>query len=394
MKLNIALCYESVFPAKGGAETYLCDLSRNLVADSHEVHLYCCRWDDKSLPSSLIVHQLPASSGWRFLRPWKFGQACLQALQGQHHDVTVGFDKTWGLDVLYPQGGLHAASQYHNRLKFRTMPERLVADLGKCFDPAAWSFRWLEHRQYLARQAPVIIVNSQMVQRHFQQFYGVGPDQLRMIHSAIDPKRFESTHREQERLAERQLWGIPPNHSVGLMVAMNYRLKGLEPLIRAAVNLPRDSLVTLAIVGHPNTRRYERLAKSLGVADRFRFLGFRADPRTAYFAADFLVHPTFYDPCSLVVLEALACGLPVITSRYNGASELLKIPDCGLVIQDPHDAKELSRALIQMTISDYRRSASLAALEAAQRWTFDDHCRALVNVFYEVRHRKRLQRVV
>src|SRR6202000_1194572 len=93
----------------------------------------------------------------------------------------------------------------------------------------------------------------------------------------------------------------------------------------------------LLVVGHPRTTPYERLARSLGIADNIRFLGPRRDVQHCYFAADFLVHPTFYDPCSLVVLEALACGLPVITTRHNGASELLHPPREGFVIHDPHD---------------------------------------------------------
>ena len=170
---------------------------------------------------------------------------------------------------------------------------------------------------------------------------------------------------------------------------MNYRLKGLAQLIRAAATVPRGERFRLAVVGHPKFARYERLARRLGVADRFRFLGFRADPKDAYFAADFLVHPTFYDPCSLVALEALACGLPVITTRYNGASELLTVPDNGLVVDDPHDAAAWAAAIARMLDPAYRRSASQSAREAAGRWTFEHHYRALLAVFAEVRAAKR-----
>ncbi len=98
--MNIAFCYESVLPTKGGCETYITDLSNRLVADGHQVHLYACRWDAASLPTALTYHQLPSIVGPRFLRPWRFGKACLDALADQRHDVTVGFDKTWGIDVL------------------------------------------------------------------------------------------------------------------------------------------------------------------------------------------------------------------------------------------------------------------------------------------------------
>jgi glycosyltransferase involved in cell wall biosynthesis len=102
--MNIALCYESVLPARGGAETYIGDLARRLAADGHQVHLYACRWDAASLPASTVFHALEVPNGPRFLRPWRFGKAVEKALAANTHDVTVGFDKTWGQDVLYPQG--------------------------------------------------------------------------------------------------------------------------------------------------------------------------------------------------------------------------------------------------------------------------------------------------
>src|SRR2546425_863192 len=115
--MNIAFCYESVLPARGGCETYIADLSRRLIADGHEVHLYACRWDESALPAGMNYHRLPSIRAPRFWRPWRFARQCLIALRASTHDVTVGFDKTWGQDVLYPQGGLHAASFEHNLAK-------------------------------------------------------------------------------------------------------------------------------------------------------------------------------------------------------------------------------------------------------------------------------------
>jgi len=387
--MNIALCYESVLPSRGGCETYIGDLSRRLARDGHEVHLYASQWDATALPAAMHYHRLHVAKGMRFLRPWRFGRAVETALAGSDHDVTVGFDKTWGQDVLYPQGGLHAASAVHNRRKHRSPILRAAATAAKWFDPAARSFARLERKQYLGESRPTVVVNSDMVQRHFAEFYGIGPESLRVVRSAIDPTRFDAADRAGRRRYEREAWSAADDLPIGLFVAMNYRLKGLAPLIRAAAEVPRGLGFKIAVVGHPKFIRYERLAESLGVRDRFLFLGFRPSPKDAYFAADFLVHPTFYDPCSLVVLEALACGLPVITTRYNGASELLNPPANGFVVDDPHDARALGAALGAMCYPDYRRTANAAAFAAAQRWTFEQHYTALVGVFEEVRTRKR-----
>jgi len=385
--MNIAIFYESVMPARGGCETYIVDLTRRMAADGHEVHLYASQWDAATLPAGIRVHSISPFRSLRFLRPWFFGAACLRAMRGRSHDVTVGFDKTWGQDVLYPQGGLHVAAAKHNLRKYRTRVGRGLATLGKWLDAAYWSYLLLERRQYLGSKRPTIVVNSEMVRDHFQRFYGLDREPILVVPSAIDPERFAEHDRPRRRVEWRERWGIGAGETAGLFVAMNYRLKGLEPLLRAVRVMPDISSFKLMVAGSPRTGRYERMARRLGVADKVLFLGPRRDVHNCYFAADFLVHPTFYDPCSLVVLEALACGLPVITSRLNGASELLNPPRDGYVIGDPHHYYHLADCMTQLLDPARRQAASKAARQTALEWSFDRHYRHLVQTFAAVARR-------
>src|SRR5438067_8201695 len=152
--MNIAFCYENVQPARGGCSTYISDLARRLVADGHEVHLYASRWDAAALPPATVFHALPAPRGPRFVRPWRFSAACVRELAKGRHHVSLGFDKTWGQDVLYPQGGLHAASAESNLRKYRSAWLRGLARLAKGLDLAHRSYARLERRQYLAKPRP------------------------------------------------------------------------------------------------------------------------------------------------------------------------------------------------------------------------------------------------
>src|SRR5579883_2899715 len=165
--MDIALCYESVLPARGGAETYVGDLARRLARDGHAVHLFASRWDANALPTATHFHRVEARSSPRFLRPWRFASACEAALKNAPVDVSLGFDKTWGQDVLYPQGGLHAASAEHNLLKYRHPWMRGAARLVRQLDLAHRSYAVLERRQYLGPARPLVVVNSNMVRRHF-----------------------------------------------------------------------------------------------------------------------------------------------------------------------------------------------------------------------------------
>jgi len=386
--MNIAFCFESVLPARGGCETYISDLARRLAADHHEVHLYACRWDEASLPSQLRVHRLAPPSGPRFLRPWRFAAACAGAMQRSNHDVTIGFDKTWGQDVLYPQGGLHVATIEHNLRKYRSALTRGAMRWIKKLDPANWSFRLLERRQYLGERRPLIVVNSSMVRRHFMRYYSVPEADIHVIRAAIDVNRFIEHDRPRRRLEWRQRWGIDPSETLALFVAMNYRLKGLEPLLRALRHLADQPNFRLLVIGNPRTKCYEQIAQRLGVASQVLFAGHCMEMRNAYFAADFLVHPTFYDPCSLVVLEALACGLPVVTTRYNGASELLSPLGEGYVVNDPHDDERLAWCMRQLLDPVRRGDCAQAARRTAGRWTFEHHYQQMLGVFGEAAARK------
>ncbi len=386
--MKVALCHDRLFPARGGCETYIADIARRLASDGHQVDLLATDWDGQALPRAVKNHRLFVPPGPRWLRPWSFSAACRKALRALPEHVSIGFGKVFGTDVLYPQGGLHAASFEQNLFKYRSQVARGLARVCKVFDPGHRSYAWFEQQQYQGKLQPLIIAISQMVERHFFTYYGVSPERLRLLRAAVDPARLDAVDPAATRREARLRWGLGEAEAVGLFVAMNYELKGIRPLLRSLAWLPRQHAFRLLVVGHPNTKSYERLAARLGVAQRLCFVGPCRDVRPCYAAADFLVHPTFYDPCSLVVLEALACGLPVITSRFNGAAELIGHGREGYVIDNPHDHEQLASFIAQLLDPVGRGACAHAARRAGSLWTLEHHYRQLLAILDEVRERK------
>ena len=366
-EVNLAICHLRVLPAKGGCETYAVDLLRRLAQDGHQVHLYANEWDAAAIPAGVRTHRVVVPFGLRCTRPWRFSRALAAMLPAGGHDLSIGFDKVAGVDVQYPAAGLYVATVRYGLNRHRAAWLRGLASFTRRFDPAYWSFTRFERQQFLggAGTPPFLIANSEFVRRHFRRYLGVPAERVAVLHCAIDPDRFAAIDRPARRAATRESWRVEPSDTVALFVAMNYRLKGLGPLLHAVARLPvpTRSRFRLAVVGSPQTAPYQRLAHRLGISNNVRLLGFSADPRNAYFAADLLVHPTFYDPCSLVVQEARACGLPVVTTRYNGAAELLDPPNDGLVVRDPNDADELSAALASFLDPVKRLACARAVLE-------------------------------
>ena len=390
--MNLALCYPNVIPQQGGCETYIAGLARRLVGDGHAVHLYACRWDAAALPVGIECHAVRLPRCPRFARAWLFSRACSALLTKGRHDASIGFDKIEGVDVYYPQGGEYPASV---RLSQEKHPSRIVRAglrLARRLDPTHQSLLSLERRQ-LARRGSLVVAISEMVRGHLLARGDVSAENVRVLPIAPMADRLREDDRPARRARSRAGWGVGESECVALFAGMNLRLKGIEPLLRAMARL-RDAPLVAVVVGCEPSGSLRRLARRLGVEGRMRFAGYCADMRDAYFGADLLVHPTFYDPCANVVLEALACGLPVITTRLNGAGEQMRCLDAsgacdeGRLLADPHDDGALADGLRELIDPGHRRTCADAARRAAARWTFDDHYRGLMAILREFHARR------
>jgi UDP-glucose:(heptosyl)LPS alpha-1,3-glucosyltransferase len=234
-----------------------------------------------------------------------------------------------------------------------------------------------------------------MVQRDLEEFHRVPRERIRVVPNAIDPRRLAVAQPGAVRCAFRNRLGLEPTDLVGLFVGHNFALKGLGPLLRglgARWGTDRTCRpVHLLVCGGGDSSRYRRQAGRLGLQDVVHFLGYYPDVRDCYWSSDFFVQPTYYDPCSLVVLEALACGLPVITTVQNGAGELLSQSREGYVLSAPGAQAELIAALDHMAHDPTRLAMSDQARRLGRRWTFDAHVARLLEDLQEVATAKRLQ---
>jgi glycosyltransferase involved in cell wall biosynthesis len=232
------------------------------------------------------------------------------------------------------------------------------------------------------RRAERLIAVSARVARDLEQFYGIR-ERVSIVHHGIDANDFSpATSGDQllERTRVRTELGFRHDQVVIIFVGL-YERKHLDTLIRAVARLPtalRDRAGVLA-VGAGNQPRFERLARELNIAGAVRLLGPQRAMLPYYRAADLSVLPTPYDTFGMVVLEALACGLPTLVSRDAGAAELLRIPDAstggpvpGDILNDSRDDGELAAKLTRwLENSELRRAASVSARQLAEQRSWD-----------------------
>jgi hypothetical protein len=204
--------------------------------------------------------------------------------------------------------------------------------------------------------------------------YNVPGERVEIIHNGTDHSRFNPTVKRLYRKEVRNCLSIPEDATVVLFVSRNYRRKGLRFLVESlALAKPSKGSVKVLVVGRGNRRPYQRLARRHGVGDCLLFAGETQEIERYYGASDFLVLPTLYDPFSNVCLEAMACGLPVITTRSNGASEIIEEGTTGFVVEKALDTRGLSEKISLLLDRSRREEMGARATESSQRFTVSEN---------------------
>jgi UDP-glucose:(heptosyl)LPS alpha-1,3-glucosyltransferase len=391
--MRLAVNFQRVDPARGGAETYVVDLCRALVRAGHRVDLFAQSWDEGALPPEVGRIRVEAPGWTRRERIWGFARNSEAALRAASYDCTVGFINTWHHDVLIPQGGVHRASLDYNARRFPPGWRRALYRLSKQANPKWWAYRSIERRQYDPTRSATVIAVSRMVRRHLEHDYGVPRDRIRVIPNAIDAARLDVADPRATRREFRTRHGLADEDLVALFVGHNFWLKGLKPLLRALRHRQGRTGPTrpihLLVCGGGKPAPFRTMVRRLGLESTVHLIGFQPDVRPCYWASDLFVQPTYYDPCSLVVFEALACGLPVITTACNGAGELITEGREGFVIPQPDALDPLADALDRLADDPTRRAMATHAARLGRSQSFDNHVARLIAVFEEVATAKR-----
>jgi UDP-glucose:(heptosyl)LPS alpha-1,3-glucosyltransferase len=338
--LKLGVLLDRFDPAKGGAEAHTDALLRRAVAEGEEAALASLEGDPPPGVEGLRV-EAPSR---RPARDRVFAEAGERRLREAGCDVVLAVRHAPRCDVYLPHGGLVGDA---------VSARDLSAGGAGFFRRAARVFSG-KHRFFFeaeaaalgAAEGPVVIAVSRLLAAQIGARYPAAARRTVVVPNGVDTERFDPAPFAGGRAKLREALGAPDAY-VGLHLAHEPRLKGLETVLRAMALAPVKDLPVpfhLLAVGRTADRRFARLAKRLGVEGRVRFHGAVPDPRPLYAAADVLVHPTWYDPCSLTCLEAFAMGLPVVTTPQNGASELMG-QKAGIVVEEPGNPEAVAIAI-------------------------------------------------
>ena len=360
----------------GGAERYLAQLISALAGAGHEVHLFASHWTDP--PLGVTLHRVPILPGPAFLRVLSFAWVAHRMTRRGGFDLIHSFDRTIRPDIYRAGDGCHRAWLDRRRM-VEASPLRALDRLN----PLHRSLLGLE-RHLFRGGCRRIIANSRMVQEEILRYYGTPAGAIQVIYTGVDLGRFHPPRIGAARAALREERGAGPDDRVVLFAGSGFERKGLRFLLEAVGRMREIGRLRVWVLGKGDERRARSQAARLGIADRVHFAGPVADPERWMAAADLFVLPTIYDPFSNACLEAMACGLPVITTAANGVAEVMEEWRTGAVLADPRDMQGLADRMEEYLHPARREERAAAARAAAEAFPAEGHLKQVLAMYEDV----------
>lgn len=366
---------------RGGMERYLVELCHRMAEEGFEVHVYTERWTEEN--PKIHLHPVRTIPFPKSLRILSFAVRATREIKRGNYPLSLGVGHTLRADVFQPHGGVHWAWFWRSLEAYDHRVLWVLRFLGRILNPGQWVSGWIEGAPYRQKKLPRVIAISDMVKEDVLRWTAVPEKKITVIYNGVDLERFHPRNR-QYRKEIRKRHGIG-DEFVLLFVSNNFRMRGLDHLLRALADIKKEmsSPFRLIVLGRDRKGPYLCLAKRLGLSTEIVFAGSTKEPEKYYGAADLFVHPSFYDACSLALLEALASGLPVVTSASTGASGILDQPGEGTVIENPVDWRALKAAIAHFVDEDVRLRASQLARRKVEAYSEQENFGRVMNVFKE-----------
>jgi len=370
--MRIALVSHNIVTGDGqGRVNY--ELARYLCGKGADVHLLADRVAPDLTDGGCTWHPVhPGFDAVDLLKVARFPQLADAKLDelGDRFDVVVAcgvvLTRPHTVNAVHFVHGPWLQSPFHNA--------KQQSGLQRVYQYAYSSLNARWEKKILGRARHVVAV-SEMVRRELLEI-GVPDEKIDVIVNGVDLREFAPGP------ADRRSLGLPETPVLGLFVGdIKSPIKNLDTVLRALVDVPG---VHLAVAGTLDGSPYPALAADLGVADRVHFLGFRRDVAALMRAADVFLLPSRRDSCPLVLLEALASGLPVIASRNVGNANLLG-DTAGFVLDDPEDAGTLAAHLTTLAgDASVRTDMSRAARTVAEQHSWNRMAERYLTLFRDL----------
>ena len=375
--MKIALITKRVSQSFGGAERVSVNLARKLSASGHNVHILTGHID--TAIDGAKTHLIETV---KWLSP-------LRLLSFQHRIKNIlrkeKFDLIYSLCQVYPVSIYRVGDGIHRHWMKVLHPNTLLRGIKYSTSLVHFAMRFLEGKIFKAGNCRLFITNSRLIKDQIMEYFQIPECRIKVVYNGVDHKLFNPDMKKY-RKTMRNKYEIGDNELVILFVANNWERKGLSTIIEAISKTKIDK-IRLIIVGRGRTRHYISLARNKSInLENIIFTGRTIDVEKYYGMADLFVLPSRYEPFSNACLEAMACGLPVVTTKTNGASELIKEGGNGFVLENWNNSDNLSEIIKKLTDNNIREEMGHNAADTAKKYTWQRHIKETDCIFEMLRN--------
>ncbi|MFH0888252.1 MAG: glycosyltransferase family 4 protein [Planctomycetota bacterium] len=429
--MRIAFVIYNYSESKGGVERYAYHLAEYLAKEGNEIHIFCHQAFEQPKSDRIILHTVPAFPFYPPLKYFFFARNVAGMLKEDKFDIIQHFGRTYYQDArltgssarqVYRVGsGCHWEYLKHRHPSMKNIFGRAIQYLN----PRNRIIMSLEKKSFDSGAYKKIICISNKVKEEVQRYYHIPDEDINVIYNGIDLARFNPSGKNKYRAETRNELGITENEVVLLFVGSGFERKGLRyaieglaavpenlraPLERTIIrdkdkhisphpdrelsNAPRGTSglrssenlllranIKLLVIGKGNVNKYQALAKRHGIGNQVLFPGAQSQIERYYAASDILLFPTLYEPFGNVCLEAMASGLPVITTRIAGASEIINNAIDSFIIDEPSDTKAIAEKIIFLLDKVWRENMGKVASLCASKYSMENNFKAVKEVY-------------
>jgi UDP-glucose:(heptosyl)LPS alpha-1,3-glucosyltransferase len=360
----------------GGAEQFVSGYAKHLANIGHEIHIFANQWTPSNHPN-IKIHSVRAIKRNSFLRVLSFAWFSLQSISSESFDIVQSHERIWSQDIYRAGDGCHLEwlerracyLPFFKRFFFRfSFFHQLILRLEK--------------RIFENGECKNIIAISEMVKRDILKHYRLPEDRVKVVYNGVKLDRFNPSNKKSFRGEIRQQLRISDKEVMILFVGSGFERKGLEYLIKSVQYMKQENW-RLVLVGKGKWGKYlsfsskENLRKitHLEPIDKIEKL---------YAAADFFILPSIYEPFGNANLEALASGLPIITTRFCGAAEIITHKKEGIILEEPSDSNSIAKAIDYLMDPKIRRLMSHSARILAEKFTQERNALAMLKIYQDL----------
>ncbi len=333
--MNIAFCLYKYFPF-GGLQRDFYSIAHKCAQRGHSVTCFTREWEGE-VPEWLHLRYVPTRAVTNIAKDTQFVKHVKTLLKESDYDCVVAFNRMPGADIYYAADPCYAA-QVQSRHKLYRLTRRCRRRL-----------KW-ERRTFSPSAPTHMLLLTELQKEEFQRTYGTPEERCHVLPPVLNKSRVQQAYDAHSRGRIREEFGVSENQFLLLAVASAFDVKGVDRTLNALAALPTEvkERITYIVAGEGHIAKYKKLARRRRVSHLCHFAGGREDVPEFYAAADIFVHPARVENSGVALLEAVAAGLPTITTDVCGYAPYIREAHAGIVLPAPFQQEKFNQTLTDL----------------------------------------------